>query len=100
MTVSAIQNIGSTIREINGIAATIAAAVEEQNAATQEIARNVQQAAAGTQDVSSNIVTVRTAAIATGGAADQVFSAASKLAEQAERLETEVAAFMTKARAA
>ena len=50
--VTAIGGISDTIREISGIATTIAAAVEEQDSATREIARSVQQAAAGTSEVS------------------------------------------------
>ena len=53
--VGAIQGIGGTIRQINDITITIAAAVEEQTAATGEISRNVTQAAAGTQEVSANV---------------------------------------------
>ncbi|MGB5950354.1 MAG: methyl-accepting chemotaxis protein [Parvibaculum sp.] len=98
--VGAIEDIGSTIREINGIATMIASAVEEQSAATQEIARNVQQAAAGTEVVSTNICTVREAAADTGRASEDVFSAASDLTTQAQRLQSEVASFMKKARAA
>jgi len=39
--VSAIEAIGGTIRTVDDIASSIAAAVEEQGAATQEIATNV-----------------------------------------------------------
>ena len=53
--VIAIGGISDTIREISGIATTIAAAVEEQDSATREIARSVQQAAAGTSEVSLNV---------------------------------------------
>src|SRR5258707_3433246 len=53
--VIAIGGISDTIREISGIATTIAAAVEEQGSATREIARSVQQAAAGTGEVSVNV---------------------------------------------
>ncbi len=53
--VIAIGGISDTIREISGIATTIAAAVEQQDSATREIARSVQQAAAGTGDVSRNV---------------------------------------------
>ena len=53
--VTAIGGISDTIREISGIATTIAAAVEEQDLATREIARSVQQAAAGTSEVSVNV---------------------------------------------
>ena len=40
--VSAIQQIGSTIKDMNQITVGIASAMEEQNAATDEIARNVE----------------------------------------------------------
>ena len=53
--VTAIGGISDTIREISGIATTIAAAVEEQDSATREIARSVQQAATGTSEVSVNV---------------------------------------------
>src|SRR5437588_9016459 len=53
--VVAIGGISDTIREISGIATTIAAAVEQQGSATREIARSVQQASAGTSEVSHNV---------------------------------------------
>ena len=53
--VTAIGGISDTIREISGIATTIAAAVEQQDSATREIARSVQQAATGTSEVSINV---------------------------------------------
>ena len=52
--VDAIDGITKRIREINTVAATIAAAVEEQGAATQEIVRNVAQASAGASEVTAN----------------------------------------------
>jgi methyl-accepting chemotaxis protein len=66
--VAAIQTIGSTIDEMNAIAAGVAAAMEEQGAATSEIARNVQQAAQGTQVVTGNILDVKRGAGETGAA--------------------------------
>ena len=72
--VTAIQEISSTIEKLSEISATIAAAVEEQGAATQEIARNVQQAAQGTMEVSSNISDVQRGAGETGSASSQVLS--------------------------
>lgn len=92
--VSAIQGIGSTITQINGIATEIAAAVEEQSAATQEIARNVQQASEGTQDVSQNIVEVQMTANETGESANMLLGAAGELSEGATRLKDEVEKFM------
>ena len=56
--VSAIQAIGGTIAEIDGISSEIAAAVDQQGPATREIAGNVQQAANGTREVNDNILNV------------------------------------------
>ncbi|HEY1722509.1 MAG TPA: methyl-accepting chemotaxis protein [Magnetospirillaceae bacterium] len=98
--VEAIQAIGSTISEINGIASTIASAVEEQSAATKEIARNVEQAAQGTQEVSSNITGVHQAANDTGSAASQVLASASELASQSDDLKMLVSGFLSDIKAA
>jgi methyl-accepting chemotaxis protein len=98
--VQAIQTIGKTIGEINGIASTIAAAVEEQSAATKEIARNVEQASTGTQEVTSNITGVSQAANDTGSAAGQVLASARDLAQQSESLKAVVTRFLVSVKAA
>lgn len=83
----------TTIREINGITAAIAAAVEEQVSAPQEIARNLQRRPEGAQEISGNIVAVTQAASETA-------DAASKLTKRSERLKQEAASIMSEARAA
>lgn len=98
--VGAIRDIGGTIRQMNEITTTIAAAVEEQNAATAEISRNVAQAAAGTQEVSLNVGQVMEASAQTGSAATQVLGAAGELSQQAEMLRSEVERFLAGIRAA
>ncbi len=98
--VVAIDGIGKTIRSMNEIAATIAAAVEEQQAATQEIARNVQQASVGTAEVSSNIGGVSSAASEAGAASSQVLNASQDLARHSETLRGELTRFLTSVRAA
>ncbi|WP_247881003.1 methyl-accepting chemotaxis protein [Skermanella sp. TT6] len=98
--VDAIQGIGGTIRQINDITVTIAAAVEEQTAATGEISRNVTQAATGTQEVSANVGQVTQASDLTGAAATQVRSAAGQLAQQSEILRGEVERFLASIKAA
>ena len=98
--VTAIGGISTRIREINTVAASIAAAVEEQGAATQEIVRNVSQAAAGTGEVTSNIAGVAGAIEETGAAAGQVLDAASELSRQSEHLTAEVGRFLASVRAA
>ncbi|MFA7430552.1 MAG: globin-coupled sensor protein [Rhodospirillaceae bacterium] len=97
--VGAIQGIGTTIGQINEIAAAIAAAVEEQGAATREIARNVQEASTGTTEVTSNIHNVTEASSETGHAAKEVLTASRELASQSERLKSKVDAFLTDIRA-
>jgi len=67
------------IREISGMANSIAAAVEEQGAATQEIVRNVAEAATGTESVTANVSGVAGAAEETGAAAAQVLASASEI---------------------
>ena len=98
--VGAIRDIGGTIRQMNEITTTIAAAVEEQNAATAEISRNVAQAAAGTREVSDNVGQVMEASAQTGSAATQVLGAAGELSQQAEMLRSEVERFLAGIRAA
>jgi methyl-accepting chemotaxis protein len=98
--VTAIGGITGRIREIDGVATSIAAAVEEQGAATQEIVRNVAQASTGTNEVTNNIAGVAQASEETGAAASQVLSAASELSRQSEHLGTEVARFLATVRAA
>ncbi|MEE7493341.1 chemotaxis protein [Methylobacterium oryzae] len=98
--VGAIGDIANRIREISGVANSIAAAVEEQGAATQEIVRNVAQAAAGTGEVTSNITGVAHASKGTGSAASQVLDAASELSRQSVHLSAEVHRFLATVRAA
>jgi len=98
--VTSIGGITGRIREISGVATSIAAAVEQQGAATQEIVRNVSQAAMGTGEVTSNISGVAGAAEETGVAASQVLGAASELSRQSEHLTAEVGRFLATVRAA
>ncbi|MCJ2119265.1 methyl-accepting chemotaxis protein [Methylobacterium sp. J-001] len=98
--VTAIGGITGRIREISGVATSIAAGVEEQGAATQEIVRNVSQAAMGTGEVTSNISGVASAAEETGAAASQVLDASSELSRQSEHLAAEVGRFLATVRAA
>ena len=98
--VQAIQGMSRTIEQINTGASAIAAAVEEQGAATSEIARNVQEASTSAKNVSANIGTVSDAANKTGDVASSVLNAASSLAEESARLQSEVETFIQGMRAA
>lgn len=98
--VTAIRNVGTTIRQISGISTTIASAVEEQGAATSEISRNVQEAAKGVFDVNQNIATVSEGATYTGAAATQVLQSANDVADRSDLIRAEVATFLTEMSAA
>jgi methyl-accepting chemotaxis protein len=98
--VTAIKAITATIDQVSGITAGITTAVEEQGASTGEIARNVKEAAKGTAQVAGTIVDVDRGAAATGSASSQVLSSARQLAEESNRLKTEVDKFLATVRAA
>ena len=89
-----IREIRDIIGEINDISATIASAVEEQGSSTREIARNVQQAAKGTEEVNANIDNVAAAADETGVAANNVMSATETLTGRAADLSREIDRFL------
>jgi methyl-accepting chemotaxis protein len=92
--VIAIGGISDTIREISGIATTIAAAVEEQDSATREIARSVQQVAAGTSEVSNNVAGASQAADQSRALADNVMVASLELSQHATALFESVDTFL------
>jgi methyl-accepting chemotaxis protein len=98
--VTAIGGISETVRSVNEVATTIAAAVEKQLVATKEIARNVQQAATGTMGVSTNISGVSQAAQDNGRHAGVVLAAANDLNAQSEALQRAVEEFLHGIRAA
>jgi methyl-accepting chemotaxis protein len=92
--VTAIGSISDTIREISGIATTIAAAVEQQDSATREIARSVQQAATGTSEVSVNVTGASQSANQSRALADNVQAATGQLGRQADALHASVDTFL------
>ncbi|HET7887618.1 MAG TPA: methyl-accepting chemotaxis protein [Bradyrhizobium sp.] len=92
--VSAIGGISTTIREISGIATTIASAVEQQGAATREIAHSVQQVAAGTSEVAVNVAGASNAAEQSRALADTVLTASGELSQHASALFKSVDSFL------
>jgi methyl-accepting chemotaxis protein len=98
--ISAVQDIATTIEEMRRVAQEVASAVEQQRLAAQEIAANVQNAAAGTEQVSANIMGVSKAAVDTGSAASSVLGSAGRLASEAEAIRNEVEGFLGRIRAA
>jgi methyl-accepting chemotaxis protein len=84
--VTAIDQIGKIINQINGIQNTIASAVEEQTATTNEIARNASEAAKGSTEISRNISNVSQAAKNTTAGANDTLTAATELSKLAADL--------------
>ena len=98
--VSAIGSISQTIRDISGIATTIATAVEQQGSATREIARSVQRTAVGTTEVSQNVVGASKAAEQSRTLADTVMVASGQLNQHATQLFDSVDTFLASLREA
>ncbi len=88
--VTAIDEIGTVIGEVNDIAGAIAASSEQQNEATNEIARNAQEAATGTQQVSTHIIEVQQATSSMASGIQDVLSAAQELETLSTDLRTVV----------
>jgi methyl-accepting chemotaxis protein len=91
--ITAIDQIGSVIGEINDTQTTIAGAVEQQSATTSEIGRNVTEAASGSTEIARNITGVAAAAGATTSSAGDTQRAADDLARMADELRELVGQF-------
>jgi methyl-accepting chemotaxis protein len=91
--VTAIQQIGGIINQVNDIANTIASAVEEQSVTTNEMARNVEEAAKGSNEIVQNIGGVAQAAQSTASGATQTQAAAQELGRLASELQAIVGQF-------
>ncbi len=91
--VTAIEQIGSVIGQINDIQNTVASAVEEQSVTTNEITRNLTEAAKGGADITRSIAGVADAARTTTGGAGQTQKSAESLEKLAEELHTLVGHF-------
>lgn len=93
--VTAIGNVSKLIENIDGVAASIAAAVDEQAAATSEIARNVEEAANGTENVTSSIMRVTDAANDAGDASENLLGTSDGLATRADDLNNAINQFLS-----
>ena len=85
-TVRGMDEVSGTVRTIDEIASSIAAAVEEQHAATNEIARNVTETANGAREVSTRIAEVSGEATRLGDEAGRVHSYASDVTDAVSSL--------------
>ena len=95
---AALKTVSTQIQQLETTAISIASAVDQQSVAGQELARNIDMAATGTDGVNENIAQLRDGATATGAAASQVQSAASKLGTDADLLRDTMREFVGKVR--
>ncbi len=91
--VTAINEIGSIINQINDIQSMIASAVEEQTLTTREIGRNLSEAASGATEIARNIQGVADAAKNTSQGTHQTQSSAKDLSRLASELTELVSRF-------
>ncbi|MCF7765786.1 MAG: DUF3365 domain-containing protein [Verrucomicrobia bacterium] len=91
--VTAIQEIGGIIAQINEIQTVIAGAVEEQAATTKEISKNATEAAQGGGEIAKNIVSVADAAKGTADGAANTQAAATELGRLSAELQALFAQF-------
>jgi methyl-accepting chemotaxis protein len=85
-TVRGMDEVSGTVRTIDEIASSIAAAVEQQHAATNEIARNVTETANGAREVSTRIAEVSGEATRLGDEAGRVHSYAADVTDAVSSL--------------
>ena len=98
--VIAIETIGATIDDLDGIASAVSSNVAQQSAATHGIARSVQDAAVGTQRVADGIIQVTRAASESTQASTDVIRAATDLSHQSGALRHEVDGLLAAIRSA
>jgi methyl-accepting chemotaxis protein len=98
--VEEISSIAAIIGELTGASTSIAAAVEEQAMTTRGIAESVQTAAGHTTRASAEIASVEQAVSRGATAVDDITQWTSRLSSRANDLETKVATFFSRVRAA
>ncbi|MBY0253301.1 MAG: methyl-accepting chemotaxis protein [Methylobacterium organophilum] len=99
-TAGAIGAIGQTIAQMSDIAAAVALAAGQQGRASGEIARSIASAAAQARTVSDSIESVQAAAAVSAAQAGQVRANAGRVSAGSHGLQTAVAAFLDRVRAA
>ena len=96
--VAAIEEIVSTVANINDVSMVIAAAVEEQQASTSEIVRNVSEVSMQTGVLASSIAGVNEAAVAADRVAGKVFDNSNGLTGLCGDLSSQVTEFLDRFR--
>jgi methyl-accepting chemotaxis protein len=98
--VEEISSIARAINELTGVSTSIASAVQEQTATTGSIAESVHNAAGYTARASTEVGSVEQAVTRGAAAVGDITSWTAKLSSRAHDLETKVATFFTRVRAA
>ncbi len=98
--VSEIASIARSIHALTAVSTSVASAVDEQAATTREIANSVQNAAGHTAHASDEIHSVEQAANRTATAVGEITGWTTRLSARAQDLETKVAQFFNRVRAA
>jgi methyl-accepting chemotaxis protein len=98
--VEEISSIARAINELTGVSTSIASAVQEQSATTGAIAESVHNAAGYTARASTEVGSVEQAVTRSAAAVGDITSWTAKLSSRAHDLETKVATFFTRVRAA
>ncbi len=99
-TVDEISSIAQAINKMTAVSTSITSAVEQQGAATREIAHSIQVAANNTERASVEIRSVEQAACQSATAVGEITSWTARLSARASDLETKVATFFDRVRAA
>ena len=98
--VNEIASIARSIHELTAVSTSVASAVDEQAATTREIANSIQNAAGHTAHASDEIHSVEQAASRTVTAVGEITGWTTRLSARAQDLETKVAQFFNRVRAA
>ena len=98
--VSEIASIARNIHELTAVSTSIASAVDEQGVTTREIADSIQKAAGNTTHASTEIASVEQAARTGASTVDEISGWTERLSTRARDLESKVAEFFTRVRAA
>lgn len=98
--IGAIDAMNATVGSLNQISSNVATVVEQQNAAAANIAQIIRRAADETVFAAGHIDIVSRIAAETDEAASHVAESADELSRQSVHLDTEVAQFLSRIRAA
>jgi methyl-accepting chemotaxis protein len=98
--VEEIASVARAIGELTGVSTSIATAVEQQSATTRSIAESIHGAAEHTGQASAEIESVQQAVLMGANAVGEITTWTARLSARAKDLETKVATFFSRVRAA